>query len=479
MEKISQLYRDWAGEKPKSISKLPGAGSNRIYYRIEGSHGSVIGVKGTSVEENHTFIYLSNHFKEKGLPVPEVFIASDDELYYIQTDLGNSSLFQALEKGRLAGGSYSLEEIKLLHKTITILPHFQISGAEELDFTQCYPSPAFDLVGIHFDLNYFKYCFLKTTGIEFNEYKLEKDLNHFAEDLNKNYGNTFLYRDFQSRNVMIDSEGKPYFIDFQGGRRGPVYYDVASFLWQAAARYPSFLRLDLIQTYLSELKSLTSVNTDQFFSRLNLFVLFRLMQVLGAYGYRGYIERKPHFLQSIFPAIDSLRDQLMQGYYPYPYLISLLQDMCSLPSFHPLEERTPSHLVIKIYSFSYKKGLPEDKSGNGGGYVFDCRSTHNPGRYERYRNFTGLDEPVIRFLEEDGEIQTFLESVYKLADFHVARYLERGFTHLMFSFGCTGGQHRSVYSAQHLAEHLNEKFGVEVQLCHREQRINQVLPQKK
>ena len=278
---------------------------------------------------------------------------------------------------------------------------------------------------------------------------------------------------------MIDSEGKPYFIDFQGGRRGPVYYDVASFLWQAAARYPSFLRLDLIQTYLSELKSLTSVNTDQFFSRLNLFVLFRLMQVLGAYGYRGYIERKPHFLQSIFPAIDSLRDQLMQGYYPYPYLISLLQDMCSLPSFHPLEERTPSHLVIKIYSFSYKKGLPEDKSGNGGGYVFDCRSTHNPGRYERYRNFTGLDEPVIRFLEEDGEIQTFLESVYKLADFHVARYLERGFTHLMFSFGCTGGQHRSVYSAQHLAEHLNEKFGVEVQLCHREQRINQVLPQKK
>ncbi len=479
MENLSQLYRKWAGENPLSVSKIPGAGSNRAYYRLEGPSGNVIGVEGTSLEENHAFIYLSRHFSEKGLPVPEVLANSEDERYYIQTDLGNLSLFQALEKGRASDGNYSSEEIELLHRTIAVLPYFQINGAEGLDFSQCYPQAEFDLTGIHFDLNYFKYCFLKATGLEFNEYKLEKDFNHFADDLNQNYGNTFLYRDFQSRNVMIDAVGKPTFIDFQGGRRGPVYYDVASFLWQAAARYPSSLRLDLVQTYLSELKNLMPVDTDHFFSRLNLFVLFRLMQVLGAYGYRGYFERKSHFLLSIYPAIDSLREQLMDGHYPYSYMIPLLQDMCSLPSLQAKDDgKAGCRLVIRIFSFSYKKGIPEDTSGNGGGYVFDCRSTHNPGRYDRYKCFTGLDEPVIRFLEEDGEITAFLDSVYKLADFHVERYLERGFTHLMFSFGCTGGQHRSVYSAQHLAEHLNNKYGVEVRLCHREQKITQVLPQK-
>ncbi len=133
-------------------------------------------------------------------------------------------------------------------------------------------------------------------------------------------------------------------------------------------------------------------------------------------------------------------------------------------------------LVVRVFSFSYKKGIPADESGNGGGYVFDCRSTHNPGRYEPYKLLTGLDQPVIDFLEQDGEILTFLEHVYALADTHVVRYIERGFTSLMFSFGCTGGQHRSVYSAQHLAEHLHEKFGVEVQLVHREQQISTCFP---
>lgn len=133
-------------------------------------------------------------------------------------------------------------------------------------------------------------------------------------------------------------------------------------------------------------------------------------------------------------------------------------------------------LTVTIYSFSFKKGIPEDNSGNGGGYVFDCRSTHNPGKYDEYKQLTGLDQPVIDFLEKDGEILEFLSSVYTLVDHHVARFLERGFEHLQVSFGCTGGQHRSVYSAQHTAEHIKEKFPtVSIELIHRERGIQQTL----
>jgi len=274
---------------------------------------------------------------------------------------------------------------------------------------------------------------------------------------------------------MLDAEGRPWFIDFQGGRRGPLQYDLASFLWQASARYPQELREQLIDVYLQSLSRYQAVDSDQFRQRLRLFVLFRLLQVLGAYGFRGYFERKKHFIDSIPPALDNLRQLLAEGACPYPHLREILQqlvtsDSSTSPAPSGLSGQS-SPLVVRIFSFSYKKGIPEDESGNGGGYVFDCRSTHNPGRYEPYKQLTGLDEPVIRFLEDDGEILTFLESVYRLADAHVERYIQRGFTDLMFSFGCTGGQHRSVYSAQHLAEHLHRKYGITVRLCHREQNI--------
>jgi hypothetical protein len=318
----------------------------------------------------------------------------------------------------------------------------------------------------------------------------------------------FLYRDFQARNVML-MEGAPYFIDFQGGRRGPYYYDLASFLWQASAKYPHKLRRELVYEYYNALKQYTEVpSPHKFVERLSLFVLFRQLQVLGAYGFRGYFERKQHFIESIPPAMQNLRELLHDRSFPYPYLVDLLQRLTELPQYRQIEttasradgykttDKNPykphpqdgpatfskydaqGPLVVKVFSFSYRKGIPEDESGNGGGYVFDCRSTHNPGRYEPYKQLTGLDEPVIRFLEDDGEILTFLDSVYKLADAHVRRYIQRGFTSLMFSFGCTGGQHRSVYSAQHLAEHLNSKFGVEVRICHREQGIVQTLARK-
>ena len=525
MQQLTELYHQWCGTLPATTEKLPGAGSNRAYYRLTGSEGrTVVGVVGTSREENHAFITLARHFERRRLAVPRVLAVSDDEMRYLQEDLGSESLFDAISGGREAGGRYTLAEQSLLRQTMRQLPDIQFRGARGLDFSQCYPQPEFDVDSVLFDLNYFKYCFLKATELDFHELKLEADFRLLAKDLTAERYDSFMYRDFQARNVMLvrrtannnsatpyatdsDISVTPYFIDFQGGRRGPFYYDLASFLWQASARYSNKLRRELVYEYYTAMKQFTEAPSPRHFvNRLSLFVLFRILQVLGAYGFRGYFERKQHFIDSIPPAIDNLR-QLLQSYqFPYPCLVALLRQITELPQFQAAEapttrtdgyrttDRNPykphpqdgpatfskydgrGPLVVRVYSFSYRKGIPEDESGNGGGYVFDCRSTHNPGRYEPYKQLTGLDEPVIRFLEDDGEILTFLESVYRLADAHVSRYLQRGFTSLMFSFGCTGGQHRSVYSAQHLAEHIHSKFGVEVRVCHREQNISQTLP---
>ncbi|MGI6222957.1 MAG: RapZ C-terminal domain-containing protein [Prevotella sp.] len=514
MNELTKLYTKWRGQEPVNVEKLAGAGSNRKYYRFFDAEGkTVIGVVGTSQEENHAFISLARHFTLRKLPVPEVLAVSDDEMRYLQTDLGTTSLYDAIKGGREAGGRYNRMEQQLLVNTIRELPDIQIRGARGLDFSVCYPQPEFNEDSVLFDLNYFKYCFLKATELDFNELKLEANFRMFAKDLTSEPAESFLYRDFQARNVMLDAEGHPYFIDFQGGRKGPYYYDLASFLWQASARYSYKLRRELIYEYYNSLSRYTEVPSERHFAeRLSLFVLFRTLQVLGAYGFRGYFERKPHFLQSIPPAIDNLRDllKLNTQVFPYPYMMDMLRRLTELPQFAPqqpvIAKRTDGYkttdnpiyasnpqdgpatyskydgkgpLVVRVYSFSYKKGIPEDPSGNGGGYVFDCRSTHNPGRYEPYKKLTGLDEPVIRFLEDDGEILDFLKPIYQLADHHVARYIQRGFTSLMFCFGCTGGQHRSVYSAQHLAEHISEKFGVEVHVIHRERNISQVFPAHK
>lgn len=459
--------------------KLAGAGSNRSYYRFTGEKGNTaIGVIGTTREENHAFLCLCRHFSEERLPVPQVYAVSSDEMRYLQEDLGRKSLFDALKKGRERNGVYDEEEKVLLRKTIAELPRFQVAGARNLDFDCCYPLPEMNEESVFFDLNYFKYCFLKATGIEFNEIKLEESFEEMARDLLSERANTFMYRDFQARNVMMCGE-QPFFIDFQGGRKGPKEYDVASFLWQASARYPNALREELVNVYLEALMRYMPVDVGKFRRRLSLFVLFRVMQVLGAYGFRGYFERKPHFLSSIPPAIANLRELISAGACPYPYLRGVLQELVALPCFIPCKETETEHkLVVEIFSFSFLKGIPTDESGNGGGYVFDCRGTNNPGRYEKYKKMNGLDAPVARFLENDGGMLAFLASVYRLADTHVENYLSRGFTHLMFSFGCTGGQHRSVYSAQHLAEHLHEKYGIEVHLCHREQNIRQIFPRR-
>ena len=468
-EQIKNLYRTYTGHEAEEVTELPSSGSNRRYFRLHGPQ-TLIGVSGTSIEENRAFIYMADHFRQKGLPVPEVYAQSNDQSFYLQEDLGDTLLFDAIEKGRKSS-VFDESEKTLLRQTITKLPEIQFMGSDGFDFSYCYPQEEFNQRSILWDLNYFKYCFLKATGMEFQENRLEDDFLKMSDVLLRNQSATFMYRDFQSRNVMI-RDGHPWFIDFQGGRKGPVYYDVASFLWQAKAKYPEDLRQELLLDYIEALRKYMPVDEKYFLSQLRHFVLFRTLQVLGAYGFRGYFEKKPHFIQSVPFAIENLRQLLKQDYPEYPYLCGLLRELTGLKQFSDdLQRRT---LEVKIVSFAYKKGIPNDPTGNGGGFVFDCRAINNPGKYERYNHFTGLDEPVIRFLEEDGEITVFLEHVYDLVDASVKRYLDRGFTNLMVCFGCTGGQHRSVYSAQHLAEHLHQKFGVKVSLTHREQNIEQL-----
>ena len=470
---LNELYKNFTGNDATEIAEMPSSGSNRRYFRLKGEH-TLIGVVGTSVEENNAFIYMSAHFAQKGLPVPKVLICSDDHIAYLQEDLGDTILYNAIEKGRLTR-VFGEEEKRLLVKTIRKLPDIQFAGADGMDFSHCYPAPAFNSRSIMWDLNYFKYCFLKATGLDFLEDKLEDDFQRLTDVLMRSSSATFMYRDFQSRNVMIKDD-EPWFIDFQGGRKGPVYYDVASFLWQAKANFPDSLRQELLKEYIDALRKYQPVNEPYFHAQLHHFVLFRTLQVLGAYGFRGYFEKKPHFMQSVPFAIANLRELLKVPYPEYPYLSKVLTDLVNLKQFtDELQKRT---LTVRVMSFAYKKGIPNDPSGNGGGYVFDCRAVNNPGKYERYKPYTGLDQPVIKFLEDDGEIFHFLENAYELVDAHVKRFMERGFTNMMVCFGCTGGQHRSVYSAQKMAEHINSKFNVKVELVHREQNIEQTFNAK-
>lgn len=532
------LFKEHYGFGPTAVSPINGSGSNRRYYRLSGGKPmtTVIAVSGNSIDENEAFISLSGMLASAGVCVPEVIKVSRDGMTYLQSDCGNTSLYDFMQRHRNNEGSYDEDAMKCLRRTISCLPDIQfmptllkaegrVQTCDEV-FDHCYQQREFDRIGVMFDLNYFKYDFLKLTGLEFDELRLQYDFEMFADELIKDAGDTFLYRDFQSRNVMLTDKG-PCFIDYQGGRKGPLHYDVASFLWQSSARFKDAEREELIDVYLQSLNKYCSVSKDVFVARLHLFVLFRILQVLGAYGFRGLWEKKEYFINSIPLALENLRHELSLGACDnYPYLKEVCMMLvdnefamsaqksdyqigspvlscCNKPeasiSTHAtntlashngcatdvqsyisndksyLNAHPERPLVVRVYSFSFKKGIPADTTGNGGGFVFDCRSTHNPGRYDAFKPLTGLDQPVIDFLENDGEILTFLESVYKLVDFHVERFKARGFTDMQINFGCTGGRHRSVYCAQHTAEHINKLFGVEVQLLHREQQITEIL----
>lgn len=464
---LEKLFANYVGRKPDLIEELGSSGSNRRYFRLRAGDDSLIGVLGTNLQENEAFLDFDEQFASQGLPVPEVVAVSADKMSYLQVDLGNTLLFNAIEKGRLTH-VFSPDERELLTKTIRLLPAFQFA---KFDFSKSFPTKEFDRRSIMWDLNYFKYCFLKATGLEFEENRLEDDFNRMADKLLDKDCDGFMYRDFQSRNVMI-KDGSPWFIDFQGGRRGPCYYDVASFLWQAKAGYPDELRNELIDEYLDAAEQYREIDRGLFKKTLKQFVLFRTLQVLGSYGFRGYFEKKPHFMQSVPFALKNLRQLLEEdSFTEYPYLSKMLHELVDMKQFY---DEIDKKLTVKVLSFAYKKGIPNDTSGNGGGYVFDCRAVNNPGKFERYKPFTGLDQQVINFLEEDGEVFEFLEHCYALVDATTKRYIERGFTNLMVAFGCTGGQHRSVYCAQHMAEHLHKEFNVRVELVHREQNIEQL-----
>lgn len=469
IQRLIKLYKDTTGYECTGARELGASGSSRRYVRLYCESGkTLIGTIGTSVRENEAFFYLSNHFSEKGLSVPKVLGVSPDRLLYLQEDLGDFSLFDAIETDR-STSNFTPAEKELLIETISQLPDIQFKGARGLDFGKCYPVPEMDARSVMWDLNYFKYCFLKTAVKDFDEVRLENEFVRFSQILLEEKIDTFMFRDFQSRNVLIH-DGKPFFIDFQGGRRGPFYYDVASFVGQARAAFPENLKIELIEAYIEALKPYLNITKEIFLARYRYFQLFRLLQVLGAYGFRGYFERKNHFLNSIPAALQNLRELLVIPFTELPYLSGLLQEISVSKKINSISAYE-SRLVVRVLSFSYKKGLPVDPSGNGGGYVFDCRALNNPGRYDEYKPLTGMDEPVKRFIEDKSSMSTFLEHVYALVDASVENYIERDFTSLTVAFGCTGGRHRSVYAAEHLAAHLHEKYAITVLLEHREQGI--------
>lgn len=483
---LIQLYATRFDSAPTNIAMLAGAGSNRIYYRLYGSSiqfPTVIGTIGTDADENKAFIELSRHFAGRGLPVPEVLAVSPDGMAYLQSDLGDVSLFEYIASGRRTGLFSNLEK-SALRSAMAVLAKLQFVGGKQLDFSVCYPQREMDSLMVDRDLNYFKYDFLKPSGIEFSETSLDNELGKLHDVLMKRAADaySFMVRDFQSRNVML-YDGHPYVIDFQGGRRGPCEYDVASFLWQARANIPENLRSELIESYITEALAVDNAfNVDVFRQALPYYVLFRMLQTLGAYGFRGLIEGKPHFIRSIPAAVANFANHMSRSDMStqFPYLAEISRKLSVDARVSAISLLNGIHdydgLTVMVGSFAYKRGIPFDLSGNGGGFVFDCRAIHNPGRYDEYKHLTGRDEAVRRFLEDDGEILLFLQHAEAMADASIERYIHRGFKSLCIQFGCTGGQHRSVYSADALARHVALKYpGVRVVLHHREQSMLEIL----
>ena len=466
---LKELYKEAFGCMPQSVVRLTGDGSNRVYYRISSGGGSVIGAAGTSAEENRAFIALANAFEKSGVPAPKVIAVSADSLCYLQEDLGDLSLYSSLQEAR-ERGRFGSDELGLLCRTVSYLPHIQFRVPEYFNFSLCYPVSDFNERTVMWDLNYFKYCFLKGVGLEFNENLLEDEFDRMAALLLCDNDNVFLYRDFQSRNVMLKGND-PFFIDFQGGRRGPIYYDIASFVGQARAKYTDDAVEAMIDAYIAALAEYRSVDRDRFMEMLYLFRVFRLLQNLGTYGYRGLYERKKAFIESIPAALEQVVG-LLESSGEFPYVQELLETAARMPMF---VRDGSKELTVDVVSFSYKRGIPDDLSGNGGGFVFDCRAIHNPGRYEPYKKLTGMDEPVIKFLETESNIAEFLENAYAMVDNMVDTYMKRGFTHIQVCCGCTGGQHRSVYSAEHIARHVADKFGVKVVVTHKMQGVHYVI----
>src|SRR5499425_2910922 len=442
-------------------------GSGRKIIRLSGKGDSAIGILYGVREENVAFLEFSRHFHKHGLPVPEIYGEDLEHGAYLEQDLGDISLFELLSQNR-KGPVIAPKVADAYREAIAVLPRFQIEAGRDLNYRLCYPRGSFDRQSIAWDLNYFKYYFLRLAGIPFSEQALEDDFSRLTKFLLSAPRDFFLYRDFQSRNIMLPG-GKPYFLDYQGGRKGALQYDVASLLFDAKADLPPQLRQQLLDHYLATLAQFVDIKPDAFMQHYYAYVYIRIMQALGAYGFRGFYERKVHFLQSVPYALKNLRWLLHNVTLPIA-LPSLLDAFHSMLASEKLQRLATDadNLVVQIFSFSFHRGLPKDESGNGGGFVFDGRSLPNPGREERFKPLTGKDAPVIDYLNQQESVHQFLAGVLSLVEASVANYQQRGFKNLMVSFGCTGGQHRSVFLAEQLAKRLRGRNGIEVVVRHLE-----------
>jgi aminoglycoside/choline kinase family phosphotransferase len=481
-EQLQRLFTRWAGVPCMECLALGANGSSRRYYRLIGDR-TAIGCVNDDIRENEAFFAYTHHLHAKGLPVPELYIVDDDRRCYLQQDLGDQTLYGLLLDKKWQGGGFDAEMLALYKKALADLAAIQQGGAD-MDFSVAYPRSDFDRQSILWDLNYFKYHFLKLTHTPFDEQLLEDDFNTLTDFLLQADCHYFLYRDFQSRNIMV-KDGELYYIDYQGGRRGAAQYDVASLLYSAKSDLPEAIRLDLLNHYL-DVRSMKGEERQRWLGHFWGYVLVRILQALGAYGYRGLFERKDYFIQSIPLALNNLRRLLENHPLPIdlPHLLKVIGSISSvnyanITNFNTGKNNSPNSinsptviqpLTVTVSSFSYKRGLPEDPSGNGGGFIFDCRALPNPGRYAEYKTYTGKDRPVIEFLQKEPAVDHFLNHVKAIVGQSVEKYMERNFTSLQVSFGCTGGQHRSVYCAEQMARHLSDKYhDCQVVILHREQ----------
>jgi len=467
MDVLKRLFEEHFRRPVEQVVPLQGelSASGRKIIRLKAAGISAIGVLYGVREENLAFLEFSRHFRRHGLAVPEIYGEDLSQGAYLEEDLGDTTLFDLLTKNR-SGEAVAPAVMEAYRKVVAVLPRFQIEAGRDLNYKVCYPRGSFDRQSISWDLNYFKYYFLRLAGIPFNEQALEDDFGRLTDYLLTAPSDYFLYRDFQSRNVMMRS-GEPWFVDYQGGRKGALQYDIASLLYDAKADLPPDLRLKLLDDYLDTLEKYVKVDREEFLQHYYAFVYVRILQALGAYGYRGFFERKSHFLQSVPYALKNLRWLLHNVQLPIelPTLIEAFRSMLGSEKLLGLASEA-DNLAVRIFSFSFHRGLPQDETGNGGGFVFDGRSLPNPGREDRFKAITGKDAPVIEYLNQQESVHQFLASVFSLVDTTIENYKQRGFKNLMVSFGCTGGQHRSVFLAEQLAKRLRARNGVDVELRH-------------
>ncbi len=462
---IKTLFKEIFNEEITDFYQLPPSGSSRIYFRIKSNKRSVIGAYNSDKRENEAFLELSEIFIKSKINVPKIYAEDLKNGIYIQEDLGDETLFNRLLNTRKSN-DFPEKLIELYKKITEKLADLQIKVSNKVNYERCYPRKAFDRQSIMWDLNYFKYNFLKFTDIGFDEQLLEDDFTAFSDYLLTAERNYFLYRDFQSRNIMLHKD-KIYFIDYQGGRKGAMHYDLASLLYDAKANIPENIREEIKIHYLNYLKTKFRIDISNFDKHYYAFVIIRIMQAMGAYGYRGFFERKKHFLESIPYALKNLNSVLKKENIPVE-LPELRRVLKTLTNSDKLKNISDKKLTVKISSFSYKKGIPEDKTGNGGGFVFDCRFINNPGRIEKYKKLCGKDKEVVDFLENLPETHAFFKSITQIISSAVSNYQSRSFKNIAVNFGCTGGQHRSVFFAEKTARYIRENFDVKVKLVHTE-----------